>query len=98
MSTTRDTTRYAPVVDGTAQDVEMTCLGCYATRDPGEELTGCACENGYTIEAGQGILDSRFYMQWFPSEVADRVARGLVPAVPVVDGLLQWDHAEGEGR
>lgn len=50
----------------------MACLGCYAEAEPDEVAAGpecprpCACDNGYTVEPGAGILDSRHVWEWVP--------------------------------
>src|SRR5690606_37725522 len=52
--------------------VAVTCLGCYATRSADDDDRECACDNGYTEDIANSILDYEFAHVWTPSPEVSR--------------------------
>lgn len=76
----------------------MTCLGCYAEAEPDEVAQDpecprdCACDNGYTVEPGAGILDSRHVREWVPSSEVEHAT--LVGSFPFRLGIHAGQQRE----
>lgn len=60
-------------------DEWVVCLGCMATREPGDDDRDCACVlGGFSAPAGEGVLDAENFAEWRRASELDADERALI--------------------
>lgn len=58
------------------QPFALTCLGCYAFREPDDPDRDCACVlGGFDAPAGEGVLDAENANRWVPTAEVEAFER-----------------------